>query len=78
MEQPPDPIPGVADDPVILLLLSGEARTLHKADEKYLDPAMPEILDLLASPLSGEELSSRPLLQLHLAHCSRAWEDSIP
>ena len=39
-----DPIPGVTDDPVIRLLLSGEAHNLHEAEEKYLDSAIPEIL----------------------------------
>jgi hypothetical protein len=77
MEPSPDHIPGVTDDPVIRLLLSGEARTLHEAEEKYLDSAIPEILDLLRSPLSKEELARRPLLQLVRAHGSRAREDSI-
>ncbi len=72
-----DPIPGVTDDPVIRLLLSGEARTLHEAEEKYLDSAMPEILDLLRSPLTNQELARHPLLQMIRAHGSRGWEDSI-
>ncbi len=72
-----DPIPGVTDEPVIRLLLSGAARTLHEAEEKYLDSAIPEILELLASPLPGEELARHPLLQLLLSHGSRAREDSI-
>ena len=71
------PIPGVTDDPVIRLLLNGEAKTLHEAEEKYLDSAMPEILELLASPLSDEELAKHPLLQMIRAHGSRGWEDSI-
>ena len=77
MDPPPDTIPGVTDDPVIRLLLSGEAQTLHEAEEKYLDSAMPEILDLLASPLTDEELARHPLLLLIRAHGSRGWEDSI-
>ena len=64
MQPTPDPIPGVTDDPVIRLLLSGKARTLHEAEEKYLDSAMPEILDLLRSPLTDEELARHPLLQM--------------
>ena len=72
-----DPIPGITDDPVIRLLLSGEAKTLYEAEEKYLDSAMPEILELLASPLSDEELARHPLLQMIRAHGSRGWEDSI-
>src|SRR5216684_3957041 len=57
----PDEIPGVTDDPVIRLLLRGEARTLHEAEEKYLDAAIPEVLDLLRGPLSNDELARHPL-----------------
>ena len=77
MEQTHDPIPGVTDDPIIRLLLSGEAQTLHEAEEKYLDSSIPEILELLRSPLSDEELARHPLLQMIRAHGSRGWEDSI-
>jgi hypothetical protein len=69
-------IPGVTDDPVIQLLLRGEARTLHEAEEKYLDAAIPQLLELLGSPLDNEALSKHPLLKLVLAHGSRGWEDS--
>jgi len=72
-----DPIPGVTDDPVIRLLFQGAAQTLHEAEEKYLDSAIPEILDLLRSPVSNAELARHPLLKLVLAHGSRGWEDSI-
>ena len=65
------------NDPVLRLLLRGEAQDLHEAEAKYLDAALPEILDLLGSPLTNEELSRHPLLQLVLAHGSRGWEDSI-
>ena len=77
MPSPHAHIPGVTDDPVIHLLLGGEARSLYEAEEKYLDSAMPQILALLASPLSGEELARHPLLLLVGAHGSRGWEDSI-
>jgi len=73
----PNPIPGVTDDPVIRLLLTGAARTLHEAEEMYLDAALPDILELIAGPLSNEELAEHPLMQLLLAHGSRGWEDSI-
>jgi hypothetical protein len=76
MQHPPDDIP-VADDPVIQLLLRGEARTLHEAEEKYLDAAIPEILELLRGPLSNDELAKHPLLNLVRAHGSRGWEDSL-
>jgi hypothetical protein len=77
MQPSRDDIPGVTDDPVIRLLLRGEARTLHEAEEKYLDAAIPEILDLLGSPIGRDELARHPLLNLVLAHGSRGWEDSI-
>ena len=72
-----DHVPGVTDDPVIQYILRGEARTLHEAEEMYLNAAMPEILALLTGPLTGEELDDHPLLNLLLAHGSRGWEDSI-
>jgi hypothetical protein len=72
-----DHIPDVTDDPVIQLPLRGEARTLHEAEEKYLDAALPEILELLGGPLSNEELARHPLLNLVLAHGRRGWEDSL-
>ena len=70
-------IPGVSDDPVVQLLLRGEAESVHEAEEKYLAAALPEILHLLGSPLTNQQLGSHPLLQLVLAHGSRGWEDSI-
>jgi hypothetical protein len=73
----PAPVPDVTEDPVILLLLRGEAQTLHEAEEKYLDAALPEMLRLIGSPLSNEELAGHPLLQLVRAHGSRGWEDSL-
>jgi hypothetical protein len=44
------------DDPVIALLLSGEALTLREAEEMYLDRSFPELLELLRQPMSDEEL----------------------
>jgi hypothetical protein len=67
----------IINDPVIQLILRGEAESLHDAEEKYLDLALPEILQLLASPLTNEELSRHPLVQMILSHGSRGWEDSI-
>jgi hypothetical protein len=70
-------IPGVTDDPVIQLLLHGEAQTLHEAEEKYLNAAIPEVFALLGSSLANSELAAHPLLSLMRAHGSRGWEDSI-
>jgi hypothetical protein len=74
MEPSMEHIPGVTDDPIGQLLVRGEANTLREAEEKYLDSALPQILDLLRGPLSNEELSTHPLLQLVLAHGSRGCE----
>ena len=68
MDPLPESIPGVTDDPVIRLLLSGEAKTLHEAEEKHLDSAAPEIYQLIGSGLSNEELGRHPLMQLLLSH----------
>jgi len=75
MDPTDDPIPGLTEDPVIRLLLSGEVKTLYEAEEKYLDSAMPELLELLASPLSSQELARHPLIEMLLAHGSRPRED---
>ena len=77
MTNPHNNIPGVTDDPVIQLLLRGEAEKLHEAEEKYLDAALPQILELIGGPLDNVALSRHPLLNLVLAHGSRGWEDSI-
>ena len=82
MDTPVEKIEGTAGepttgDPVGDILLRGEAETLHEAEEKYLDAMMPEIMRLLGSDLSDEELVRHPLFQLVLSHGSRAWEDSL-
>jgi hypothetical protein len=77
MKRTLDSIPGMTEDPVIDILLRGEAQTLHEAEEQYLNAAIPEVLGLLAGPLSNEELSRHPLLRMLLRHGSRGWEDSL-
>jgi hypothetical protein len=64
-------------DPVDRLLLTGRARTVHEAEEMYLDSAYPEVLALLASPLSNEELGRHPLFVMYRSHGSRPREDSL-
>jgi hypothetical protein len=64
-------------DPVERLLLTGRARSVREAEEMYLDSAYPEVLQLLASPLSNEELGRHPLLVLYRSHGSRPREDSL-
>jgi hypothetical protein len=68
--------PEIANDPVLRYLLSGEAQTLHEAEELFLNASMPDILRLLAGPLSDDELSRHPLMVMLLAHGNRGWEDS--
>jgi hypothetical protein len=70
-------IPQIDDDPIIWLLWSGQAKTLHEAEEMYLDASLPEVYRLLASNLSDEELARHPLLELMRWRGSRGWEDSI-
>lgn len=65
------------DDPVVELLLSGEAETFEQAEEMYLNGRLPEIYRLLESPLSDEELTQHPLMRLLLFRGSRGWEDSL-
>ena len=62
---------------MIQYLFRGEVQTLHDAEERYLNDAIPEILELLRSPLSNQELSEHPLLNLILAHGGRGKEDSL-
>jgi hypothetical protein len=66
-----------AADPVERLLLTGAAATVYEAEEQYLDAAYPEVLALLASPLSDEELGRHPLFVLYRSHGSRPREDSL-
>jgi hypothetical protein len=70
-------IPEVDEDPVLRLLYSGAAKTLDEAEEMYLDASMPEVLRLIGSSLSDEELCNHPLLVLLRSHGSRGWEDSV-
>jgi hypothetical protein len=64
-------------DPVLHLLLTGEAQTVAEAEEMYLNASLPEVVRLLQSPLSNEELARHPLLVLFRRHGSRGWEDSL-
>jgi hypothetical protein len=70
-------IPELDDDPVLRLIWRGEARTLHEAEEQYLNASMPAILELFASDLPDDELGNHPLLRLLRAHGSRGREDSL-
>jgi hypothetical protein len=67
----------LSNDPVAQLLLRGEAQTLREAEELYLDSCMPEVVRLLQSELSDEELGRHPLMRMLRAHGSRGWEEAV-
>jgi hypothetical protein len=64
-------IPQIDDDQILQFLLSGAAATLYEAEELYLNASMPEILRLIGSPLSDNELANHPLMVLLRSHGSR-------
>ena len=66
----------LTSDPVARLLLSGQAETLREAEELYLDSCLPEVVGLLQSGLSDEELGRHPLMQMLRSHGSRGWEEA--
>jgi hypothetical protein len=70
-------IAGVTDDPVLLLILAGKARSLDEAEEMYLDQSLPEVLELLRQPIPDEQLARHPLLTLLRVRGGRSREDSL-
>jgi hypothetical protein len=77
MDREHEAIPGVTDDPVLLFLLAGKARTLDEAEEMYLDVSIPEVLELLRQPMPDEQLARHPLMTLLRVRGSRSREDSL-
>jgi hypothetical protein len=67
----------LTNDPVSQLLLSGRAETVREAEELYLDSCLLEVVRLLQSPLSDEELGRCPLMSMLRAHGSRPWEEEV-
>jgi hypothetical protein len=67
----------VINDPVARLLLSGWAETVREAEEHYLDSCLPEVVRLLESPLSDEELGRHPLRAMLRSHGSRGWVEAV-
>lgn len=71
----------VKDDPISVLLLSGEASTVHEAETKFLNEHVETIsrlvLELVESDLTDEEFGRHPLILLLRGHGSRRWEDSV-
>ena len=70
-------IPELDHDPVLRMLVRGEARTVHEAEEQYLNASFPEVIRLLQSSLTDEELGQHPLFVMYRRHGSRGWEDSL-
>ncbi len=64
-------------DPIVPMLLRGDAETVSEAEEKYLDANIRQVIELVESPLSDEEFRAHPLITLLLSHGSRDWEDSV-
>ena len=64
-------------DPVERLLVTGQASTVFEAEERYLDSAYEEVLRLLRTELSDEELGGHPLMVLFRSYGSPGREDSL-
>jgi hypothetical protein len=77
MDPQSDDIPGVTDDPVLRLILTGEARSLDEAEEMFLDRSLSQVLELLREPIPDEELARHPLMTLLRVRGSRGREDSL-
>ena len=77
MESSDGPPTNLSTDPIVEILLSGEARSVSEGEELYLDRHVTEIVGLVESPLSDREFREHPLIVLLLAHGSRGWEDSL-
>ncbi len=71
----------LANDPVMELLLTGQATTAQEAEALFLknnvDLITHQVLELVASDLSEEALSLHPLAILLRGHGSQQWEDSL-
>lgn len=66
-----------ADDPIVQMLIRGEASSASEAEARYLDDHLEDVVELVRSPLSDEEFRSHPLIVMLFAHGSRDWEDSL-
>jgi hypothetical protein len=65
------------DAAVTELLLSGRASTAAEAEEIYLNEHLPELVGLIASPISDSEFCLHPLVRLLLSRGSRPSEDTL-
>ncbi|MGH9840211.1 MAG: hypothetical protein ACREEM_15625 [Blastocatellia bacterium] len=71
----------VANDPIMELLLTGQATTAREAERKFLTDNVElitqQVIELVTGNLSEDELSLHPLTLLLRGHGSRHWEDSL-
>jgi hypothetical protein len=77
MAPDPEDAADLSTDPVAQILLRGEAETLREAEESYLDSCLPDVVRLLQSDLSDEELGRHPLMQMLRSHGGRSWEEAV-
>jgi hypothetical protein len=76
--RPCDDLQGIGIlDPIIPILLRGDALTVSQAEQEYLDANLRRVVELVESPISDEEFRAHPLIALLLSHGSRDWEDSL-
>ena len=71
----------VANDPIMTLLLTGQALTVAEAERKFLkenvDLITAQVIELVNSDLSDDELSVHPLVMLLRGRGSRTREHSL-
>ncbi len=77
MEPANDQRLGPNDDRIFEIYLRGDAQSLYEAEDRYLDMVLPEILELIGSPLTNAELAEHPIMKMLFEHGSRPREDSI-
>ncbi|NOT60566.1 MAG: hypothetical protein HOP19_10125 [Acidobacteria bacterium] len=81
LEADPDLRAVTANDPVMTLLLTGQAATFAEAERKFLnenvDLITEQVIALANSNLSEDELYQFPLVMLLRGRAIRKWEDSF-
>jgi hypothetical protein len=73
----PNDIMRLSSDMVAQLLLRGEAETFRQAEERYLDSCLPEVVGLLQSGFSDQELGRHSIMRTLRAHGSRGWGEAV-
>lgn len=65
------------EDPIVRMILDGEASSASEAEARYLDSHIEEIVELVNSPMPEEEFRAHPLIMMLFAHGSREWDESL-